>query len=369
MRVSTTVTFALSVSAALALLAGCSGGGSQLPAPPLGPAPDGGAQSVQRQVAGNGGTATVGSHPVTTPSFMDLNAVANPLIFVSDPSSGVVNIFPQAGTNQNRVGQISGLNQPQGLATDIAGNLYIANTARSDVLVYAPPYTRAAALKLADPGKSPFGVAVSPLGVVGVTNCTDPSCTAGNSVTFYAKNTTTACATVADPTDFAVVYYAAFDDDGNLYITGGNTDSTGTISYSVVGEIVGGCAAKKIAVLLKSTTPVALPGGGIQIDSADRIAIQDDYRHVINTYNPPINGSLGKPISTTPLTSAGDARDFAFLASGVDFYNVDNHGRTSTHYLTEYDYPAGGASENSILSGGSGISPFGSVAVTPPLVP
>jgi len=96
-RLPTAVGFALSASAALALT-GCSGGGSQMAPASLGQAPDAGTQSVQRQAVQNGSinTSVVGANNsivsggrrITTPSFMDLSAVSQPLIFDSDPSGG-----------------------------------------------------------------------------------------------------------------------------------------------------------------------------------------------------------------------------------------------------------------------------------------
>jgi sugar lactone lactonase YvrE len=48
---------------------------------------------------------------------------------------------------------------PEGLAVDSSHNLYVANVAGSDVLVYAPPYNGAPNV-LTDPGFRPNGVAV-----------------------------------------------------------------------------------------------------------------------------------------------------------------------------------------------------------------
>jgi hypothetical protein len=300
----------------------------------------------------------VSSHPVTTPSFMNPDAVGKPLIFVSDGVSNV-DIFLKGGRNK-MVGQITGLNGAYGLATDTGGHLYVA-TNDPDVRVYAPPYTQAPTL-LNVPGYDPNDIAISTLGVIGTANfCNAPSCANGTgSVTFFAKNSPTPCATFADPTNFAEVFYDAFDDKGNLYITGLNAANS-----VVVGKVKGGCAAKKITLLTTTNDLGKGYAGGIQVDKADRIAIlaiDETDNSVIDTYNPPKKGSLGSPVSTTPLTSPDVAVTFAFLASGHDFYTAEegSSGRSS-----EYDYPVGGAAENTIAVG---LSPSG-VAVTPPLVP
>jgi len=365
MRIHAAVGYALSASAALAMLAGCSSGPSQI-SPPLLQPPSAGIQSVRPQVAQNGRinnssrppyTAIISGREVTTPSFMGSDATAKPLVFISDLDEGVVNIYLQSAKNK-MVGQITKLNAPQGLATDTSRNLYIVEVNNLDVSVYAPPYTNGTKLTLTDPGYIPVDVAVSRHGVVAVANqCSYPSCGPG-SITLYAKNSTTACATVIDATNFAQVRYGAFDAAGDLFIEGNNSSSR-----IVVGEITGGCKAKKMKLL--TTTNTLTWGGGIKIDKANRIALLDydssASAFAIFTYNQPQKGSLGTSVSTTALTGSQTPEGFAFLASGANLYTVDPGIPGSN----EYSYPAGGSPEKTI----SGFQfPYG-VAVTPTLVP
>jgi hypothetical protein len=177
------------------------------------------------------------------------------------------------------------------------------------------------------------------------------------SVNFYAPGSTTPCATVAPPATFAGVLNVAFDDKGNLYVQGLGPHSTG----GVIGEVKGGCNATKIRSLTMTNTLGYT--NGIQVDKADRIAVLDEQHLVIYTYNPPMKGSLGSPVSTTPLTNGQDQNAFAFLSSGHDFYTVAYPGSSGVAY--EYDFPLGGTPEKTITVGGA---PEG-VAVTPPLVP
>ena len=71
----------------------------------------------------NNGVAALfrSNHSVTTPSFMDPDAVGKPLIFIADAGldNEVVDIFLQS--DRKMVGQITGLS-PEGLATDAARN-------------------------------------------------------------------------------------------------------------------------------------------------------------------------------------------------------------------------------------------------------
>jgi hypothetical protein len=132
-------------------------------------------------------------------------------------------------------------------------------------------------------------------------------------------------------------------------------------SRLVIGQITGGCKAKKIRLLTTSNTLIW--GGGIKVDKSDRIAVLDNTSSnvfSIFTYNQPVNGSLD-PVSATPLTGSQSPEGFAFLASGASLYTVD----TGSDSLNEYAYPAGGAPEKTIAGFGF---PYG-VAVTPALVP
>src|ERR1022692_1583306 len=283
----------LGASATLAMLAGCSGGSSSTAFSPGGAGVAG--QSVQRQIASTGRAdnsllpptiARVSHEPVATASFMDPRALGTSLIFVSDAADGVIDIYPKAGKNQKMVGQITGLTQPQGITTDKNGDLYVANTNSSNVLVYAPPYTGAPKMTIIDNHQFPVDVAVSSTGVVAVTNiCNAPHCrlNTGN-VKIYAKGSTKSCAAVSDSSfNFTRVMFAEFDKNGALYIDGLN----GGYQTSF-GLVTGGCQATSITNIVPIYT-VAFPGG-IQIDKAGRIAFCDPYRQQVATFDPPVNG-------------------------------------------------------------------------------
>lgn len=72
--------------------------------------------------------------------WMSADAKKMPLVYASDAENSVINVYPNNGTqNPAPVGQItSGLNSPQSLAVDAAGNLYVANLAGNNVTEYAP---------------------------------------------------------------------------------------------------------------------------------------------------------------------------------------------------------------------------------------
>ncbi len=111
---------------------------------------------------------------------------------------------------------------------------------------------------------------------------------------------------------------------------------------NIIGEIRGGCKAKKARLLTTHNTLGTL--SGIQVNKADQIAILGLDTGVIYTYNHPTKkGSLGKPVSRTLLKPGTGGWSFVFLASGADVYaNVNLSG------MSEYGYPAGGAAKKNI---------------------
>lgn len=388
MSISKFPTTALAASIALAVLSGCSGS-SQIAPTPLAQTGVGGT-SIQRPAFQNRrlnsflamhGGIVAGHRGLATPSFMKRAAVRKPLVFVVDNWNNVVDIFLQAKSHKS-VGQITAPTGSylNGAATDSARNLYLTDLTEvtqheccnsSSILVYAPPYTGTPAALL-DAGNFAGNVAVSPAGIVGVANgCTAPSCPPDTgSVSFYAPNSAVPCATIAVN---ASVGYPAFDKRGNLFFLGTYTPSQGP-GYAVMGEVKGGCSAKK-SEPLTTTNGLAFPQA-IHTDKADRIAILDvepvgsQYTFTIYTYNHPKKGSLGNPVSSSPLTTSNFfIYDFAFVALGRSLYTSEqgyaNYGLTG--FSNEYAYPAGGAPESIIDVTTDGI-PAG-IAVTPMLGP
>jgi hypothetical protein len=363
--------YALSTSVALTVLAGCSGGGSPMPAPP-GQVSGVGTQPAEWQgvedlrfnrilalrrgiISGHRGTS----------SFMNPAAVGRPLLFIS-AGYNLIDIYLQGG-KQKMMGQITGLS-PAGLATDSSRNLYVANysaSAGGSIPVYAPPYTGSPTITLNDAGYSPQGVAVSPQGVVGVANFCNASCASGSgNVVLYAHNSTTPCATIADP-KFQLMEYDAFDRNGNLYV-----DAFGG-SGVMFGEITGGCNAKNIT-LLTATNTLSLPFG-IQVDKHNRVAILNDggsTYDVLDIYKVPKGGSLGSPISVVDLVTPAYPTDFAFSASNADVYTAEGQSCASQcggGLANTYDFPVGGTFEKSIPLGASEAG--NGAAVTPASVP
>jgi hypothetical protein len=281
--------------------------------------------------------------------FVDVAGIqaAGMKIFVSDAIDNVVNIYNTSG---KQLAQLTGFSQPQGLATDTKGNLYVADTNNSQILVYAPPYTKAPK-KLADPGYYPAGVAVITIGTttyVGVSNiCSAPNCTQGGFIVYKNGKSKGAF----QSSSIYRVYFCGFDAKGNLFVDGQDTNFVPTF-----GEVPNAIGGKKAYKTLTTGNAISFPGG-VQVTAKGKIAIDDQTGITVYTYNPPKNGSLGSPIKTTALTGSGDPVTFAFTMTDADLWTADAVNANSA----EFKYPAGGSAVKTITVGGQPIG----VAVVP----
>jgi hypothetical protein len=307
----------LSCTVAVALLAGCSGGGS----PP-----------TAATVTGAGPNQT--TRPRVAPShvtpFVNVAGIKAPhgnQTFVTDAGTATVTVWGANG--QLNAILFDGINaDPQGLATDAAQNLYVANLGLSNVIVYAKPYTSIKST-LNDAGENTEDVAVDKTGLVGVTNYLT-SALAPGSVSFFAKGSTQPCSTVKDP-NWVYFFNDAFDASGNLFIDG-LTASGATL----VGEVSGGCGATAITTLSVGNT-ISWPGG-VQVSDGN-ILIGDVNKQAIYTYAPPSGGSLGSPTAITTLAGAVSPVTFAIEANGKHVRTAD--AAANTLYAALYTYPEG----------------------------
>jgi|SRR5271169_2162432 len=322
-------------AAVLALLAGC-------------------LQSVaQQEVRHQTSVARPGVTPherVAVHPFLNAKAVKGTLsmIVVSDAADNVVNVYNNSGT---LIGQLNGFFEPQGLASDRAGNLYVADTANSRIQIYAKGFT-SPPTTLSDPGQYPAGVDVRGNGgLIAVTNIIDTNGGPG-SVTLYRNGV--AKATILN-SSFARVYFCAFDATGNLYVDG--EDASGNV---LVGEIANASTGGRTFSTLTYSAPISFPGG-IQVTNSGQIAILDQLGPIIYTFNPPVGGSLGSPVATTTLDGSSDPVTFAFKVAALQLYTADAGLAESL----EFAYPGGGSSEATISVGGQPIG----VAVVPTQMP
>jgi hypothetical protein len=279
MKISSTAKYALGVTAAAAMLAGCSSGASSL-APTT---PTMGAQA--RGTAATNFTAQIGlkgitvdAHPVTPDAKK-----AGQLLYISDDGTNEVETFawpkPKSVT-----GTLTGFNEPQGMCADAKGDVYITNTGDSNTLEY-----KGSKLinTLADAGQYPVGCAVNAAGDVAVTNIVSTADGPG-SVTIYAKGKGTGKNMAI--TGLARVFFGAYDKASNLWVDGTTSSSTVAVAeLTKKGKVVNG-------TLTGGT--IEFPGG-VNFDGKD-IAVNDQDAATVYQL------TKFKIVGSTPLTGAVD---------------------------------------------------------------
>lgn len=269
-------------------------------------------------------------------------------VAVSDAGTNTVDIYNESGTLE---ATLTGFSEPQGMTSDRAGNIYIADTANGQIQIWAPPYSGPPTL-LADPGQYPAGVDQrNNGGFLAVSNIISQEGGPG-SISLYRNGTMVATITDANLEE---CFFLGFDHSGNLFFTGFNADFEVT-----VGEVAHATTGGRTIQYLTTSNSISFPGA-VQVNNDGTIDIGDQSDpSQIYTYNAPSGGSLGSPISTTSLGSSADAVTFALKVHNHNLYTADAGAASSQ----EYSFP-GGTLENSI----SGlVEPIG-VALTPAQMP
>jgi len=327
----------------LALLTGCSGGNI------AGPTIGGAVQPAAIRSLLLPGMPTHGTG-VAAHSFIDFAAMAKnqgPTIAISLPADGAVDLFTAAGS---QVAQLTGFDEPAGMASDIKGDLFVADERNSRVQVYAagfasPPTT------LSDPGQYPNDVDSFANGAyVAVTNQETTGFGPG-SVSIFKGSTLLRTITSSN---LQSASFCAFDGKGNLYV-----DGLGSNSNVFIGEIPHATSGGTTFEQLTTTNTIVNPTGIQVTTTGGQIAIEDSGNQAIYTYNPPSGGSLGAPTQTTPLSGSGNEKSFAFTKSMADLYTSDFYGGE----VLEYTYPTGGTPVSTISVGSETSTPFGTAVI------
>lgn len=278
-------------------------------------------------------------------------------VFLSDAVLDVVTIFDRNGKTRT----LQGFNEPQGIATDSHGTLYVANTEDANVEEFAPPYRAKPTGVIATPGEFPVDVAIARSGTVAVVDICAGSgsrCTGSGNVYFYAgEHSKSPCATVSGGTKITRLLWAAFDAAGTLYVAGLENYTTAEI-----GEIPGGCDAATLTVL-EPSTGIAF-AAGVQVDPSGHIAVIDSQGFsgaaAIDVFAAPKRGSHKlELLSANSLQDTGVVSSFALTKDGAFLYTAE------PHYSLEYQYPSGGSSVDKLVPPPSGGNLIEGVAVTP----
>jgi hypothetical protein len=337
MKISSSVLYALGISAVLAILTGCSSS-SQSQLAPSGPTESGAAQPGTNPPA-FGGLQDLNriGHPSKGPSWIAPDAKSVKLLYISNSGNGTVNAYSWPKLNQ--LGTLTGLTEPYAMCVDEAQDVYVPDFAARDVVEYAhgsiiPVKT------LKDSYGIPVACSIDPTtGNLAVGNFEGPSATPPGNVLIYAGAKGT-------PTEYTApnitkYFFPAYDNNGNLFVDGENA------SYVVyLAELPKGKSAFKAIKLNQS---IGFPGG-VQWDG-EYLAVGDQALNVIYQFT--IKRSKGIREGTTTLDDAMDV--FQFWITGGS--KAHPQGTTVVGADFEDDaadvwiYPGGGTPTKTISSG------------------
>jgi len=251
MRISRPAVYALGVTAAAALLAACSGGGS--PSSALAPSTGMNSSSVghvhslkERMTS----TSRISKplHVDHRKSWISPDAKRAPrILFVSDDGTNDVNLYTMPGMVLK--GQLTGFDEPQGMCTDASGNIWITNT--GTLTIEQVSRTGSLLKTLDDPTGFPVGCAVNRSNNdLAVSNIIGSPSGDGN-VVVYANSTGT-------PTQYFdssvfEYFFPAYDNAGNLFV-----DGEGSFGYALTELPAGSSTLSSVTI---SGGTLFFPGG------------------------------------------------------------------------------------------------------------
>jgi hypothetical protein len=305
------------VFGALALLAGC--GPPSMPTQVNLPSIFSSAATPPRSIAGSQRrTSWIDGH------------VQGPLLYVSDSTLDVVFVFRWPALHL--IGNLSGLRTPQGLCVDRSGDIWVANTKRSEMLEFARGSTKLIKT-LPDRGQYPVGCALSANGDLAVTNIVS---LAGHkqygpgSLSIYKD--AGGSPKVFEDSAMLKVYFDGYDSRGDLFVDG--QDGSGAFAMA---EFDG----EKFTALTLSGATVNFPGAVVVTGSY--VNVEDQLGSDGNSimYRTTQSGTTLTVDATAQLLDGMDCVGSAIYGTGKERRLICPDAGTPS--VNVYDYPAGGA--------------------------
>lgn len=249
------------------------------------------------------------------------------LLYLSDGSFGNVYVF--AYPDGKVVGEFTGLKEPQGVCSDVAGNVYVVLAGSATIEEFA--HGGSTPLRtLADPAGTPLGCAVDPSsGDLAVVNTSGLSGGAPNVAIYrHARGKPAGYSTTA-----AALYFCSFDDAGNLFVDGASASGSGELFELSKG-------AKELSTIVVNGS--LDPTGGVQwngnaLDVGDR---SGGSGHA-SVYALAIDHGKARVLRATPLDGDNDIESFWIQGRQIA------GGNLVEGTLAYWNYPRGGNSTKS----------------------
>lgn len=262
-----------------------------------------------------------------SPSWMAPDAKKHDLLYISDEGTNDVYVYSYpAGTLK---GTLTGFDEPYGMCTDKAGNVFVTNTEKSEILEYKRGAKKPIAT-LSDTGYYPVDCSVDPTtGNLAVTNFQALGSKPGD-VAIYAGATGTP--TTYSDSSIPLYEFCSYDDKGNLFIDGYN--STGGFAFAELPA--GSSGFTNISINATIYQP-----GGVQWDGK-YVAVGDQYYGngpASAIYRVRVSGSSGTVVGTTLLKQGTDeVQVVQFWKRGTKVIG----GNVDAQSADIWKYPAGG---------------------------
>jgi hypothetical protein len=280
MTISRQAQRAVCVAAIYALLSGCSAAYS--------PA----SRGLSAIAMSNSLGVTPVRHLYRGKSWMRKDAGKQWLLYVSDGSSGTIDVYNYRVKAGRLYGQLTGLNFPYGQCVDRSGDVYVVDNGTSKIYEFAHGGTTPIATATDDYG-SPIGCSVdATTGDVAVGNFSSTGNGAGG-IDVFAGGLQGSQTNYTDPNLFRV-FPPGYDPSGNLFVQA--TDYSGTHEFA---ELPNG--SRKFTLL--SGLTVGFPGA-VAWDGYYLTATDQNYQYAYTTmiYRITVSGSAVKTVRATQLT-------------------------------------------------------------------
>lgn len=292
--------YALGAVAASALLASCNAGASQsvdTAVPATLPQASRESQFDAKTFAMTNRAHTVPERRLSRgKSWMRPDAGKNWLLYVSDGSAGLVDVYNYRNKAGKLYGQITGFSAPYGQCIDGKGNIYITDLGSATVYEFAHGGTTPIATATDNYG-SPIGCSVDPTtGNVAVSDFNGPNYGPGG-IDIFSGSLSGKQTNYAD-TNLTLAWPGAYDPKGNLFVEGTNTSFASTFDELRAGS-------SKITLL--SGLSIGFPAG-VQWDGSYIAATDQGYQGGFTSaiIRVTVSGSSVTAVRTTRLTDNCD---------------------------------------------------------------
>jgi hypothetical protein len=274
-------------------------------------------------------TAAVAAHADRDGSWMTPGSSTADLLYVADVASNEVDVYSYPAGKQ--VGTLTGFEGLAFLCADPAGDVFVPNYGKSEILEYAHGGTTPIAT-LSDPDSTPYSCSFdSTTGNLAVANYTTTYGYGDIAIYEHASGNRQ----VYLDYDVSYLEFCAYDAKGNLFIEG--FDKTNSGDFFGLDELLKG--AKLLTHITLGDIP-AFPIG-LQWDgkylAMGTGTVAGPSSGDTYVYHVQITGAAGKTIGTTHLVERGPTSSFLIYGSAIIV--TGGNPRTRTDVLA---YPSGG---------------------------